>query len=509
MAIATFMSRILGLVREQVMAAMFGASGFTDAFLIAFRIPNLLRDLFAEGAFSSAFVPTFVEANNENHQKGRELLWSLFIILLSLTGFFSILIFIFAPEIIAIFAPSFKDLPEKFQITVNLTRIMAPFLLFVSLAALFMGALNSLKVFFIPALAPAFFNIIMILSMVVFPSYFIHEGIDPIYSLGLGVFIGGLIQALFQFPFLIKYGLSPLIPPKILFDRSIKVIKLLGPGLIGFAATQVNLLITTILASGAGVGAVSWLSYSFRLFQLPVGILSVSIGNSNLVHFSTSWKKGEFEKAKDYLSSSYFLNYVTVLPAMIVLFMLSEEIINVIFERGKFDHASTIMTAKALRWYALGLPFYSIYKTLVPTFYTIDRQKVPVYTSIFCIAINIVFCIFMVPYYGFEVLALGTTLSMFLNASIQTYIATVDLKMSMFHFFNMRWFKLIIASFMAVAALYFVKMKISFFAMGFVERSSILASEIFLVIIVYFLAVIMLGEKAIVRIITNKLRKKK
>ena len=155
MAIATFMSRILGLVREQVMAAYFGASGITDAFLVAFRIPNLLRDLFAEGAFSSAFVPTFVEANQESKEESRELLWTLFWLLTITTGTICLLIGIFAPELIEIFAPSFTKDPEKFHITVVLTRIMAPFLTFVSLAALFMGALNSLKVFFLPSLAPA------------------------------------------------------------------------------------------------------------------------------------------------------------------------------------------------------------------------------------------------------------------------------------------------------------------------------------------------------------------
>lgn len=509
MAIATFLSRILGLVREQVMAAMFGASGLTDAYLIAFRIPNLLRDLFAEGAFSSAFVPTFVEANNEDKEKGRQLLWSLFVLLLIMTGFISGIIFIYASEIISVFAPSFKEFPEKLAVTINLTRIMAPFLVFVSIAALFMGALNSLKIFFIPALAPAFFNIVMILSMLVFPSYFIKQGIDPIYSLGAGVFIGGLVQAIFQFPFLIKNGYSPLVPAKVLFDRSKKVIKLLGPGLVGFAATQINLLVTTILASGAGVGAVSWLSYSFRLFQLPVGILSVSIGNSNLVHFSTSWKKGEFEKAKGFLLSSYFLNYLVVLPAMVVLFMLSEEIINVIFERGKFTSDSTIMTAKALRWYALGLPFYSIYKTLVPTFYTIDRQKVPVYTSIFCIAINILFCVLMVPIYGFEVLAIGTSISMFFNASIQTFILRKDISVNLSDFFNLRWLKLIVSMIISVGIIYALKQKILFTQLSFINRALVLAFEIFIIGISYFSVVIALGERSAVQFIFNKLRKKK
>src|SRR5690606_15090627 len=212
-----------------------------------------------------------------------------------------------------------------------------------------------------------------------------------------------------QFPILIKYKFKPTMPKKVLNPHSKKVFRKLGPGLIGFAATQVNLLINTILASGTVVGAVSWLSYSFRLFQLPVGILSVSLGNSNLVHFSNAWKEGKEKEAKEYLLSSYFLSYLFILPAFIVLYVLSDEIVKIIFERGRFDAVATLMTAKALRWYALGLPFYGIYKILVPTFYAIDRQKIPVYSSIASIIVNIIFCVALTPIYGFEVLALGTT----------------------------------------------------------------------------------------------------
>ena len=446
MALATFLSRILGLVREQVMAHYYGASGLTDAFLVAYRIPNLLRDLFAEGAFSAAFVPTFVEANQEGREKARELLWSLFILLFIMTGVVSLVTIYFAPEIISVFAPSYENDLERFTLTVMLTRIMAPFLLFVSLSALFMGALNSLKIFFIPSLAPAFFNITMILSMLLLPAFLIERGYPAIYSLGLGVFLGGIVQALVQFPLLFKNMYGPVWPKEILGTRSKKVFKKLGPGLVGFAATQVNLLINTILASGTIIGAVSWLSYSFRLFQLPVGILSVSIGNSNLVHFSEAWKQGKGEEAKDFFISSYFLSYLLILPAMAVLYVLSDEIVKIIFERGKFDAFSTLMTAKALRWYALGLPFYGIYKILVPTFYAIDKQKVPVYTSLLSIAVNIAFCLSLTPIYGFEVLALGTTLSMLVNSLAQIIILKRSLAFTWGNFIGARILKMIFAT---------------------------------------------------------------
>ena len=505
MALATFFSRILGLVREQVMAAYFGASGLTDAFLVAYRIPNLLRDLFAEGAFSSAFVPTFVEANQEDPLKARKLFWSLFILLGGLTLLLSTLIFIFAPEIIGLFAPSFKADPNKFETTVLLTRIMSPFLCFVSLAALFMGALNSLKVFFIPSIAPAFFNLAMILSMLLFPILFAKMDIPLIYSLGAGVLIGGLVQGIVQIPWLIKKGFAPIKPDKLFTAESKKVFILLGPGLIGFAATQVNLIVNTVLASGTLVGAVSWLSYAFRMFQLPVGILSVSIGNSNLVHFSDAWKQGDKEEAKKLLGSSFFLSVFLVLPPMIGLIVFNEEIIRLVFERGKFDSYATTQTAIALKWYALGLPFYGVYKIFVPTFYAIDRQKIPVYCSIFSILFNVVFCITMTPEYGFEVLALGTTLSMLINSVIQTYFLHKDLALPMNHFFNLRLLKIIISAIMTFTFCFELN-KVIPAPESFIESILFLSLKLGFTVVCYGVLVFLFGERSVVLSFLSKIK---
>ena len=221
MAVATFCSRILGLVREQFIAFYFGASGLTDAFLIAYRIPNLLRDLFAEGAFSAAFVPTFVDANLKDQVKARKLLWALFILLGSFSLIVGAFIILYTPELINLFAPTFKESPDKFQITVTLARIMSPFLCFISIAALFMGVLNSLKVFFIPSFAPVFFNVAMIASMIIFPPILVSKGAEPILSLGLGVLLGGLLQAFVQLPLIIKKGYGPVLPDKI-FSKQTK-----------------------------------------------------------------------------------------------------------------------------------------------------------------------------------------------------------------------------------------------------------------------------------------------
>ncbi|HXH75856.1 MAG TPA: murein biosynthesis integral membrane protein MurJ [Bacteriovoracaceae bacterium] len=504
MAIATFFSRILGLIREQVMAAYFGASGVTDAFLVAYRIPNLLRDLFAEGAFSSAFVPTFVETNHESKEKSNELMWSLFWLLSAITGAISLGIMIFAPELISVFAPAFTKDPEKYTLTVNLTRIMAPFLMCVSVAALFMGVLNSLKIFFIPSLAPAFYNIMSILSMLGLSGYLLKWGYHPIYSLGIGAMLGGIMQAAVLVPLIIKKGYRPHWPRQFWTEKSTKVVKLIGPGLIGFAATQVNLLIVTILATGTIAGAVSWLNYSFRLFQLPVGILSVSIGNSNMVHFAEAWKKKDVEGAKNTLQSSYFLSFVTVMPALVILYVLSEEIVNLIFERGRFSHEDTLMTAEALRMYAMGLPFYGLYKILVPTFYALDRQKIPVLGSLFSIGFNISFCLLLTPIFGFKILALGTTLSVLVNSVYQGYWLKKDLKLSWNFFFSLRMGKILVAS-LGSALIVEWLLKVDFFTQPLIIKCTYLSIQIFAICALYGMFLMAMGERSAVNALLSKI----
>ncbi|MFZ4714645.1 MAG: murein biosynthesis integral membrane protein MurJ [Bacteriovoracaceae bacterium] len=508
MAIATFLSRVFGLVREQVLAAYFGASGLTDAFQVAFRIPNLLRDLFAEGAFSSAFVPTFTEAKNNNHEEARELLWSLFFLLSIITGLIGLFTFLFAPTIVSQFAPNYVSNPHKFEVTVVLTKIMSPFLLCVSLAALFMGALNSLKVFFVPSLAPTFFNIASILSMIGFPAYLGAHGYEPVYALGIGVMIGGVAQAAVMIPLLYKHNYKPLWPKKILTVKSKKVFIALGPGLIGFAASQVNLLVNTILATSTVEGAVSWLTFAFRLFQFPVGILSVSIGNSNLVHFSEQWKQGQKEEAKNFLKTSYDTSYFVIIPCMVLLFGFAQEYVNLIFERGRFDPNDSLMTATALELYAIGLPFYGVYKIFVPTFYALDRQRVPVYTSIISILINIGFCLLLVPRYGFKILALGTTLSMFLNSTFQSFIIKKELDLSLSFFVGKRMLKILSAGLLSYLVLIYVASRYPVIHLPLMSKLFLLSLESGLVIFTYVFALIFMGEGSFMEPLLRRFKKK-
>jgi putative peptidoglycan lipid II flippase len=255
------------------------------------------------------------------------------------------------------------------------------------------------------------------------------------------------------------------------------------------------------------VGATSWLNYSFRLFQLPVGILSVSIGNSNLVDFSEAWKKGDSSGAKGSLQSSYFLSFLTVMPALVVLYCLSEEIVNLIFERGRFDRMSTLNTSDALRMYALGLPFYGLYKILVPTFYALDRQKIPVMASITSIGFNICFCLFLTPVFGFKILALGTTLSVLLNSLILGWVLKKDLSLSWGFYFNPRMLKVLVAS-IFTAIVVETLLKVEFFDQPFISKCFYLTAQISAVAALYISVLILLGERSGVNALLEKVTKR-
>lgn len=458
MGIATLSSRVLGFVREILLANIFGATGLTDAFNIAFRIPNMLRDLFAEGAFSSAFIPTFTGEKNKSEQDAINLFWSAFSVLLMITGFFSILIIIFSPEIVSIMTnENFTKDIQRFELTVLLTRIMAPFLTFVSLAALCMGVLNTYKMFFAPAMAPAIFNIIMIISMLVAPKYLAQFNIHEIVSLGIGVIVGGLLQFLIQLPMIYSKGIFKKAKIQVGTASIKQILHRLSIGSIGIAATQLNLLVSTYLATSTVVGAVSWLQYSFRLFQFPVGILGVSIGNSNLVHFSEHWKKNNKKEAVDCLQTSYLTTLFTLIPAFSILFALAYECASLSYQRGKFNSTDTMMVAQTLRYYLYGLPFYGLYKVFSPTFYTLDRPKIPVYISTISILINIVFCTLLVNAYSFQVLALGTTLSMVFIIFVQSYFLIKLLDINLLFFFPPRFFKILIAGIFCFIATSFAR----------------------------------------------------
>jgi putative peptidoglycan lipid II flippase len=447
MSAATFTSRILGLVREQTIAYLFGATHLVDIFNVAYRIPNLLRDLLAEGAFSSAFVPTFTQALRQSKEEAKELFRSCFWFLLLLTGTVTILFYVAAPSFVGLFAPEYLRDPEKLYLTSLLLKIMAPFLALTTIAALAMGVLNTYKYFFIPALAPASFNVMSVLVVWLLAQKF------GIYSLGWGVLLGGFCQFAFQLPLLKKEGIDFRFPKTFLSAGLLSILRKLLPGLVGYSSSQINVLINTILATSAGVGAVSWLSYAFRLFSFPLGILSVSISNSTLVHFSELWKSHEHEKAKQLLTKSYYYSLFLVMVPWVVMLVFPDWIVAVVFQRGKFLFTDTTSTSLALFWYSMGLPAYGLYKMFVPLFYSLEKSYVPMYTSLVTLSVNLLYSFWFTKIYGHQVLAQATTISMTLNTLLLGYMLKKYLSLP----WNFFWPKPVIllglqSSFLLVAA---------------------------------------------------------
>jgi putative peptidoglycan lipid II flippase len=420
MSLATLASRVLGLARDQVQSYYFGAGLVTDAFVAAFRIPNLLRDLFAEGALSSAFVPTFTAERERRGDAAATLLASRIVTaLLVVLGALTLLILAFAPWILRIYAAGFDA--EKLDLAVTMTRILSPFLLFVALAAVAMGVLNTYGRFFLPALAPAWFNVAAILGVVLLTPAFARIGIPPGLSLAVGSIVGGLLQFLVQVPAMRSVGF------RFRFDWAPKdpgvrrVARLMVPATFGLAATQINILVDTVLASLHGNGPITWLSLAFRLMQLPIGLFGVAIATANLTRVSRDVARGDTAGLRTNLAASLRTAALLTLPATAGLVALRLPIVRVLFEHGRFSPESTAATASAVLCYALGLYAYSVTKIQVPTFYALGDTRLPVIASATAVAVkiaaNFVFLALLprfslAPFLG---LALSTSLAAWTN----------------------------------------------------------------------------------------------
>lgn len=410
-------SRVLGLVRDQVLASLFGAGNAMDAFNVAFRIPNLVRDLFAEGAMSAAFVPTFTRRLST---AGRESAWRLgnnvLCALLLITGLLVIAGIVFAGPLVTAFAADYAAVPGKLELTIFLTRIMLPFLTLVALAAAVMGMLNALHRFFIPALSPAMFNVATIACAIGLVPLMPGVGLPPIAAIAIGTVLGGLAQLGLQWPLLVRQGFR-FRPVLDLRDEGLRrVLVLMGPGTVGLAATQVNVFVNTVLATGEGTGAVSWLNYAFRLMYLPIGLFGVSIATAAVPavsrHAAQDDRPGVRRTVADSLSLMMMLN----VPATIGLVVLSMPIVRVIFERRAFMPGDTAATAAALQFYAIGLLGYSIVRIASPTFYALNDSRTPVTVSVVSVLVNAALNLALVRVMGYRGLALGTSIAALVNA---------------------------------------------------------------------------------------------
>lgn len=418
--LATMASRLLGLVRDQVLAYYFGTGDAVEAFRVAFRVPNLVRDLFAEGAMSAAFVPTFTaELTAGGKPRAWRLANSVVTALVLVTGVLVLLAILFAEPIIHVYAEGFEEVPGKLDLTVYLTRIMAPFLTLVAVAAVFMGMLNSLGHFFVPALSPAMFNVATIVIIVSLVPFADELGIHPIVLVAISTIVGGFGQLLIQWRPLRGegYGYRPTLDVR---DPALaRVLLLMGPGTIGLAATQINLFVNTRFASGEGTGAIAALDYAFRVMYLPIGLFGVSIAAASTPAFSRQVATGDRTQMKSTVASAIGLMLALNVPATIGLIVLGPAIIALIFERGRFTPADTIATAGALQFYAVGLVGYSVVRIVSPAFYALRRSRVPVTASIASVVANVALAVMLVRIMSFEGLALATSLAAIVNACIQ------------------------------------------------------------------------------------------
>ena len=388
-ALAVLCSRILGVVREQVFAALFGGGRIMDAFTIAFRIPNLLRDLFAEGALSTAFITVF---SKTTAAQGDRAAWSLANKVATLTAVMLSGIVILgiacAPWLVAIIAPWFD--PQKAALTVTLTRVMYPFILLVSLAALVMGMLNAKDVFGTPAMASSFFNVGSIITGVALGWYLDpHFGTRAIMGLAIGTLVGGALQLGVQLPALRRLGY--VFRPDFQWRTpGVKAILLLmGPSVVAASTTQVNVLVNSLFASRLGNGPIFWLQIGFRLMQLPLGIFGVALGTVALPLLARMAAAGNTHAFRTELARGMRLAFLMTMPATVGLILLADPIVSVLYQHGRFTAHETAEAAAALRFYAIGLCGYAGLKVLVNAFYAIERRKTPMIVSLIAVALNL------------------------------------------------------------------------------------------------------------------------
>jgi putative peptidoglycan lipid II flippase len=410
-------SRILGLVREQLLAALFGAGNLMDAYVVAARLPNLLRDLFAEGAMSAAFVPTFTRTLTTG---GKPAAWRLGTNaingLLITTGALVALGMIFTEPLIRLLtAADYALVPGQLQLTVMLARIMLPLLTLIAVAAALMGMLNALGHFFVPALSPAMFNVATVLCAIAVVPFAGTIGVPPITLIALSTLAGGIAQLAIQVPPLRREGLRWRAALDWHDEGLQRVLRLMGPGTIGLAATQVNLAVNQLLATRE-VGAASWLNYAFRIMYLPIGLFGVSIGTAVLPAVSRHSAERNATGVRDTVADGLSLMMMLNVPAAVGLMVLASPIVRLLFERRAFTAADTAATAAAVQLYALGLVGYSIVRITSPTFYALGRNRIPVQVSAATVLVNALFSVVLQQMFGFRGLALGTSLAALFNA---------------------------------------------------------------------------------------------
>ena len=500
-------SRVLGLLREQVFAALFGAGFFYDAFIVAFRIPNLLRDLFAEGALSAAFVTVF---SAYDKQRTQEETWQLAVnvlnFILLLLSFITLVMIFFAGEIVTLLAPHFSLIAGKTAITVKLTRIMLPFLVFISLAAVVMGILNTKGRFFVPAIASSFFNLGSLIGGTSLAFILPHFEQPAIVGMAIGTLIGGLLQLAIQLPALYKCGFRYKMAVRLKDPGLRRILALVAPATIGLSATQINLFINTNFATSCAEGSVSWLNYAFRLVQLPIGVFGVALSIAMLPVLAKQAADKNIGAMKETMVSSLTMVFSLTVPATAGLIILAQPIIRLIYQHGAFTALDTLATAEILCLYAIGLFAYSANKVLVPAFFALDKTKYPVIGSFLSILINIVIIWFTLDTYQHRAIALSTSCTMLINFVFLMVVLYRNLQGYSLSYLGKGCIKIFTATFALSALLFLLRhLFADWYAGTVIQQTSALFLTILLAVILYTIILERLGL-AELNVLTEKVK---
>ncbi|MFQ5561500.1 MAG: murein biosynthesis integral membrane protein MurJ [Nitrospinota bacterium] len=417
-SIGTLLSRVFGFIRDMVIAMIFGAGMATDAFFVAFKIPNLLRRLLGEGALSAAFIPLFTEysvkrSDTEAWKFASAVLSSLFLVLIALV----LLALYGMPGIISVLAPGFLKDQEKFELAVSLTRVTFPYILFISIAALFMGILNSMRRFVVPAFSPVLLNFALIGAAFFICPYFS----PPVKGLAIGVLLGGIFQ-LTVYVFAMKKAGMKLRPDFTFTHPGIKrVVSLMGPSVIALGVTQINIFFDTLIASFLKEGSISYLYYADRVMQLPLGVFGTAIGTAILPSLSLLAAKDEYGEMASTISFGLRFAFFITLPASVALIVLSTPIISLLFGRGSFEGTDVAMTAQALSAFSAGIVAYSGIKVLSPVYFALKDTKTPVKIAVASMLVNIVLNVVLMWPFRHAGIALATAISAILNFALLTF----------------------------------------------------------------------------------------
>jgi putative peptidoglycan lipid II flippase len=449
---ATLLSRILGFMRDVVIAWLFGAGLASDAFFVAFRIPNLLRRLFAEGSLTIAFIPVFTEYLTRNGQTeafalGRAAV-RLLSVILALTAALGILC---APLIVWVVAPGFAASPDKHALTVLLTRVMFPYIFFIGLVALAMGILNALGHFAAPALAPVMLNLAIIASALLIAPRLA----EPVVGLAIGVLLGGILQLALQVPFLVRKGFHFWAQSSFWHPGLKRIAVLMMPAVLGAAVYQINILIGTLLASLLPEGSVSYLYYADRLVQFPLGIFAIATATAVLPSLSRQAADGDFDALGATFAHAMKLVLFITIPSMVGLIVLREPIVALLFKRGAFDTQTTHLTAVALLYYGIGLWAFAAVRIVVSTFYALQDTKTPVRMAIVSIGANIVLSLLLMGPLKHGGLALATSLASVVNLGLLIWALAKRLGSIRWHMIGTSMVKTSISSFVMGTVVWF------------------------------------------------------